>query len=114
MDRKQLTNRLRVEHAIKNIDEVISDLKDLSFDDFKESGLICRAACFSIAQVGEQLDNIREIYSEKHPEIAWNKAKGMRNRIVHDYVQIDFKSVYETVKYDLPQLREQLEHLLNE
>ena len=30
--------------------------------------------------------------------------KGMRNRIVHDYGEVDLKIVYDTIKLDLPKL----------
>ncbi|MCQ2462144.1 MAG: DUF86 domain-containing protein [Clostridia bacterium] len=30
----------------------------------------------------------------------------MRNRIVHDYGNVDFDIVYNTVKYDIPALKE--------
>lgn len=31
---------------------------------------------------------------------------GMRNRIVHDYGNVDLKVVYETLKNDIPELLE--------
>ena len=114
MDRSQAVNHLRLKHTINHIDEMISDLETLSLEEFKKSSLLSRATCFSLAQVGEQLDRLKEIYGEKHPEIPWNKSKSMRNRIVHDYVQINFQAVYETVKNDLPKLKEQLMRLLEE
>ncbi|WP_242951161.1 HepT-like ribonuclease domain-containing protein [Butyrivibrio fibrisolvens] len=33
---------------------------------------------------------------------------GLRNRIVHDYGNVDLEIVYETLKYDIPELMEQL------
>lgn len=30
--------------------------------------------------------------------IPWNAMHGMRNRIVHDYGNVDLKVVYETLK----------------
>ncbi len=29
---------------------------------------------------------------------------GLRNRIVHDYGSVDLKVVFETLKYDIPEL----------
>jgi len=39
---------------------------------------------------------------------------GMRNRIVHDYFEIDLEVVWQTVQKDLPVLRKQIEPLLNQ
>ena len=43
------------------------------------------------------------------PEIPFAKIVGMRNRVVHDYGQVDFEIVWETVERHLPLLLEQLE-----
>ena len=37
---------------------------------------------------------------------------GMRNRIVHDYFEVDLAVVWQTVHKDLPVLRKQIESLL--
>ncbi|MCR5452884.1 MAG: DUF86 domain-containing protein, partial [Lachnospiraceae bacterium] len=33
---------------------------------------------------------------------------GLRNRIVHDYGNVDLNIVFETLKYDIPDLLERL------
>ena len=37
--------------------------------------------------------------------------KGMRNRIVHDYGEVDLKIVYDTIKLDVPKRVNILEHI---
>ena len=101
-------------YALEHINQAISDLDGVSFEDFEKSNLLGKATSFSLVQIGEQLNRLRDFYEKDHPEIEWNKANGMRNLIVHDYMSIRFDRVYSTVKEDLPLLREQLEHLLNE
>jgi uncharacterized protein with HEPN domain len=39
---------------------------------------------------------------------------GMRNRVVHDYFEIDLEVVWHTVQRDLPLLREQITALLKD
>jgi len=41
-------------------------------------------------------------------ELPFRKIVGMRNRIVHDYGQIDFEIVWETVQLHLPLVRTEL------
>lgn len=43
---------------------------------------------------------------QKRKMIPWNAMYGMRNRIVHDYGNVDLKVVYETLKNDIPELLE--------
>lgn len=42
----------------------------------------------------------------------WLKVSGMRNRLVHDYGNVDYMIVLKTVKTDLPELRKILEKYL--
>ena len=106
--------RLRLKFALEQIDQAISDLEEVSYDDFKESQLLGKATSFSIVQIGEQLHRLRDFYEKDHPEIEWDKSNGMRNLIVHDYMNVRFDRVYTTVKEDLPKLKEQLMKLLEE
>ena len=41
------------------------------------------------------------------------QCTGMRNRIVHDYGNVDLKVVYETLKNDIPDLLEMVMDTIN-
>lgn len=41
-----------------------------------------------------------------HGEVPWGAMCGFRNRIVHDYGNVDLNVVYETLKNDIPELLE--------
>lgn len=45
-------------------------------------------------------------FCEMHPEIPLRKARGLRNIIIHDYDGVDWDTVWNTVKHDLPELVE--------
>ncbi len=49
-----------------------------------------------------------------HPELPWIEMRGMRNKMIHDYFGVDVHVVWSTVKQDLPALKKQIEHILNE
>ena len=42
-------------------------------------------------------------------DVPWPAIIGMRNRLAHDYRNVDLDVLYETVKTDLPALVRQLE-----
>jgi uncharacterized protein with HEPN domain len=48
------------------------------------------------------------------PGIPFPKIVGMRNRVVHDYGNVDFEIVWETVQTHLPQLFKELQRFLAE
>ena len=56
---------------------------------------------------------IDDDYIKEHSDIKWKEMKGLRNRIVHDYDGVNIKIVWDTMKVDLPILKEQLSKLLD-
>ena len=102
----------RIKQAIDHIDEAISDLKDVSFEEFSNSSLLTRATAFSLSQIGEHMSRLYDLFGESHPEIPWKEAKTLRNFLIHDYQGTNIRTVYKTVKEDLPSLRDALSSLL--
>ena len=45
--------------------------------------------------------------------VPWHEMYGFRNRIIHDYDQINMDIVYDTVKEDLYNLVEELRKLID-
>ena len=61
--------------------------------------------------IGEAAGRISSAFREENPEIPWNEIRGMRNRMIHVYDDIDMDIVWETVQQDIPQLISLLEHI---
>lgn len=64
--------------------------------------------------LAEALTRIDESTRRDHDEIPWDKIRGMRNILVHEYFGIDKRLVWVVVESDLPKLKEQLEALLKQ
>lgn len=54
--------------------------------------------------IGEAAKRISEQFRSAHPEVAWWKYAGMRDKMIHAYDVIDYERVWETVGHDLPEL----------
>ncbi|MGH8179580.1 MAG: HepT-like ribonuclease domain-containing protein [Steroidobacteraceae bacterium] len=48
----------------------------------------------------------------EHPELPWSRMRGIRNKVVHDYFDVAWDVVWDTVKQDLPPLLDQVKALL--
>ena len=43
-------------------------------------------------------------FCEQHPKIPLRQARGMRNVLVHEYDDVDWEAVWDTVQEGIPQL----------
>ena len=59
---------------------------------------------FRLIQISENAERLTEKCKVRHPSVPWRAIKGLRNRIVHEYGNVDLGVVYETVQNDLPAL----------
>jgi uncharacterized protein with HEPN domain len=62
------------------------------------------ATAHALQIIGEAASHVSLELRERHPEIPWRQMIGMRNRLVHDYGQIDPEIVWSTVQVHLPAL----------
>jgi uncharacterized protein with HEPN domain len=58
--------------------------------------------------VGKAARHLSAEFRTQHPAMPWADIIGMRNRLVHDYINVDWELVWETVHYDVPFLQAQL------
>ena len=61
--------------------------------------------------IGEAAGRVSPLFRDENHEIPWNEIRGMRNRMIHVYDDIDMDIVWETVQQDIPQLISRLERL---
>jgi len=54
--------------------------------------------------IGEAATQISPELRDSSPEIPWAKIKGMRNRLIHAYSDVNVELVWSTVISDLPPL----------
>ena len=62
--------------------------------------------------VSEAARRISREFQDQHAEIPWAEMTGMRHKLVHDYDDIDWVLVWDTVAVDLPKLKAAIEPLI--
>ena len=58
--------------------------------------------------IGEAANRLPDTFRRQSSEIEWRKIIGLRNRIVHDYFNIDVEIVWEIICKDLPVFKSKL------
>jgi uncharacterized protein with HEPN domain len=63
--------------------------------------------------IGEAASTITEETRQLYPNLEWRKMIGMRNRIVHEYGNIDTAIVWNTVEDIIPMLINDLQQIIS-
>ena len=61
-----------------------------------------------IGKAARNIELADAAFVERHADIAWAAAQGMRHRLAHGYFRIDFDLVWRAVQRDIPELLEKL------
>ncbi len=87
---------------------------NLTFETFVADEKTIDAVTRNFEIIGEAANRIPEEYRNETPELEWNRLRGFRNRIVHEYFGIDYEIVWTIIENDLKDLIEYLENLTKE
>ena len=93
----------RIQHFIDGMD----------FDTFSKDFMCQDAVIRRIEIIGEASTKIDSSFQEDHSDIPWHLMRGMRNRLIHDYNEIDIDLVWQTIQNDIPDLKKKIEDILD-
>jgi uncharacterized protein with HEPN domain len=83
----------------------------MSFEEFLKDSKTIDAVIRNFEIIGEAANRLPDEFKEEYPSIDWHKIRGFRNRIVHDYMGIDFGIVWDIRNSYLPSLIESLKKI---
>lgn len=87
----------------------IEFLGDLSVADLERDAKTQSAVLHQLRVIGEAAKRVSTEFREKHPGVPWRAMTGMRDKLVHEYDDVDLNEVRHTVVRDLPNLIAALE-----
>ncbi len=105
-----------LQHIVTAIDKATGYVSGMSREAFQADSRTQDAVIRSIEIVGEAAQQVRTAdpeFAARHADIPWDLMYGMRNRIVHDYFEVDLDVVWQTLERDLPVLRRRIQALLD-
>jgi uncharacterized protein with HEPN domain len=103
--------RLYLEH----IQEAIAKIQTYTAsgrDEFMRSSLIQDAVIWNFEIIGEASKQLSDEAKAKHPEIAWPDIARFRDVLIHHYMGVDLKRVWNVVERHLPALRKAVDEFL--
>ncbi|HWQ76671.1 MAG TPA: DUF86 domain-containing protein [Syntrophomonas sp.] len=105
-------DRLILKKIAGYIEDADSYVSNLNYDAFLKDSKTMSATAFVLGQIGELSARISPETEASYPQIDWKGMRGMRNKIVHGYENVDLTILWDTLKNDLPDLLKQIKTIL--
>lgn len=90
-----------LEHIQRAAADACTFVEGLDKAAFLEDRRTQQAVIMSIVVIGEAATKIMDIaadFVQAHPQIPWQSMRGIRNRMVHGYFDINLEVVWDTVQ----------------
>ena len=101
-----------VGHMFDTARQIVERVEGCSREEFDADETLRLALAHLIQTLGEAARRVSLAFQQSHPQIPWKNIVGMRHKVVHDYLHIDYDIVWDVATTDLPPLREELEKLV--
>lgn len=92
--------------------EKIENYTSSGKDEFMKSTLIQDAVIRNLEIIGEATKNIPQDVKQHNSQIPWRQMAGLRDVLIHDYMGISLKIVWNVVQNELPQLKTMIKKIL--
>lgn len=102
-----------VKHIADECVYIISVSHNLSKDEFLDDETLKRAVVRSLEIIGEATKKIPADFKVTWSSVPWKNMAGMRDRLIHDYIGINYSIVWDVVKNKIPELNKQLQEVLS-
>jgi uncharacterized protein with HEPN domain len=106
------SDRVYIQHILDEIQFLEENFSSLTFDDFIESPILKKASERSVSIIGEASKKISSDFKNQNSNIQWNAIAGTRNRLIHDYLGVDYEILWDVIKNKILNLKTDLQGLI--
>lgn len=102
------TDEVYRRHLLDALAQIAEYTHGLDEEAFRTDSMRRDAVVRQLMIVGEAAGRLSAAFRASHADLPWQDIRGMRNRLVHDYINVNWNLVWDTVQHDLPNLRARL------
>jgi len=106
------SDTVRLRHILDAARQALGFVNERSRADLDADPMLSLALVRLLEIIGEAARGTSEELRRAHPDVAWSKMAGMRDRLIHGYFDVNLDIVWQTVSQDLPVLIAQVEKIV--
>lgn len=104
--------RILLQHILESVTILQSYLADIDEEKFLHDFEKQDAAERRLQIIGEAIVQLPQDFKDHHPDTDWAKVAGLRNRLVHEYFDIDHLLIWNIISKSLPEFKKEIQDLL--
>jgi uncharacterized protein with HEPN domain len=97
-------DRIALIEIVEAADLVADFTSGFDLDQFLADARTCNAVAMQVLVLTEASVHLSDAAKESLGELPWGQIRGLRNRIAHGYLTIDFAQLWEIATGDVPDL----------
>ena|SRR3989344_4928420 len=101
-------DKIYIEEIKEFCQKISGFMSGISYEDFVADEKLHLAVVKLIENIGEASKRLSEEARKANPAVDWKKAMAMRDRLVHDYMEIDLSIVFDVATNEVPALLKNL------
>ena len=92
----------RVRHMLDAMERIAELSRGLEREQLRRHENTTEMILFNLMVLGEAANNITREFAAKNPDVDWKGLAGVRHKIVHDYADIDYDTIWDILQNDIP------------
>jgi len=97
-----------IQHILNCIEKIDIFIVGKTRSDFLDDAMLQSAVVYQLLVIGEAAHGVSREFQARHSDVPWKLMIAMRNKLIHDYIEIDIEVVWEAASRDIPLLKESL------
>lgn len=112
-----MTDRTSIDHLEDILDaaeKAQAFVEGTTYEAFVNDDKAVFAVIRALEVIGEATKRLSETLRDEYPQVPWSSMAGMRDKLIHDYGNVDRRLVWRTVQEELPEAQQQLRTIVEE
>ncbi len=105
--------RLYLDDIQSSAEKIIQYTQGLNLASFSADNKTFDAVVLNLQIIGESAKHVPDSVRGKYPHVDWRRMAGLRDVIAHGYFGLNEQILWELTQVQVPQLLEQIRHILS-